>query len=421
MATGCSAVFFLGQDGTAIISRNYRGDVPMFAVRRFKQLLRDQDSSAMKPVLEEEDISYAHIRHENLILLAVSSRNANAAILLIFLQRCITVLEQYINIVLEESVRDNFVLVYELLDEMMDYGYPQITDPEHLRCSVTQDGERFQRTAPVIDVVDPIIFCGVPPPKYRRNEIFLDVTERVSLKYTHSGHLMDIEIRGAVSGKALLSGVPEVKIAFNERIYLSDRSDPWQDDIILHPCIRRAAVKSNVLSFIPPDNTCFDLLQYRCSLPCHMSPPVEVKSAIVSRSATKLVFNVRVSAKIPPRFTARDISVKVPLPADATSPVMDCTVGRSVYTPESDSLVWTISSLTGEASASMRVTLLLPSIARDAKEKLPPLAVQFEIPHFAVSGIRVRYVKVIAMQAYKAYPWVRYLTRSEVCEGGVPW
>lgn len=28
----------------------------------------------------------------------------------------------------EESIRDNFVLIYELLDEVMDFGYPQISE-----------------------------------------------------------------------------------------------------------------------------------------------------------------------------------------------------------------------------------------------------------------------------------------------------
>ena len=27
----------------------------------------------------------------------------------------------------EESIRDNFVIIYELLDEMMDFGYPQVS------------------------------------------------------------------------------------------------------------------------------------------------------------------------------------------------------------------------------------------------------------------------------------------------------
>jgi AP-1 complex subunit mu len=33
----------------------------------------------------------------------------------------------------EESIRDNFVIVYELLDEFMDFGYPQTTDPKVLQ------------------------------------------------------------------------------------------------------------------------------------------------------------------------------------------------------------------------------------------------------------------------------------------------
>ena len=34
----------------------------------------------------------------------------------------------YLKSLEEESVRDNFVLIYELLDEMMDNGYPQTTE-----------------------------------------------------------------------------------------------------------------------------------------------------------------------------------------------------------------------------------------------------------------------------------------------------
>lgn len=45
-----------------------------------------------------------------------------------FLYKLISVLKDYFNEVEEESVRDNFVIIYELLDEMMDNGYPQHTD-----------------------------------------------------------------------------------------------------------------------------------------------------------------------------------------------------------------------------------------------------------------------------------------------------
>jgi AP-4 complex subunit mu-1 len=33
----------------------------------------------------------------------------------------------------EESIRKNFILIYELLDEMLDFGYPQITSTEMLK------------------------------------------------------------------------------------------------------------------------------------------------------------------------------------------------------------------------------------------------------------------------------------------------
>lgn len=36
----------------------------------------------------------------------------------------------------QESIRKNFILVYELLDEMMDYGYPQGTSTETLKTFV---------------------------------------------------------------------------------------------------------------------------------------------------------------------------------------------------------------------------------------------------------------------------------------------
>ncbi len=34
----------------------------------------------------------------------------------------------YFKVLKEESVRDNFVKIYELMDETIDHGYPQVTD-----------------------------------------------------------------------------------------------------------------------------------------------------------------------------------------------------------------------------------------------------------------------------------------------------
>ena len=43
------------------------------------------------------------------------------------------VLVEYFKELEEESIRDNFVLIYELLDEIMDFGYPQTTETKILQ------------------------------------------------------------------------------------------------------------------------------------------------------------------------------------------------------------------------------------------------------------------------------------------------
>jgi hypothetical protein len=63
----------------------------------------------------------------------VTPKNADAAMMLLFLYKLIQVLVSYFNRLEEESIKDNFIIIYELLDEMMDFGYPQATDAKILK------------------------------------------------------------------------------------------------------------------------------------------------------------------------------------------------------------------------------------------------------------------------------------------------
>lgn len=55
----------------------------------------------------------------------------------------VQVFTEYFKELEEESIQDNFVVVYELLDELMDFGFPQTTDSKILqewdspRCTLT--------------------------------------------------------------------------------------------------------------------------------------------------------------------------------------------------------------------------------------------------------------------------------------------
>ncbi len=66
-------------------------------------------------------------------VVAMTKKNSNAATLLVFLHKLIEVFIEYFKELEEESIRDNFVIIYELLDEMMDFGYPQTTESKILQ------------------------------------------------------------------------------------------------------------------------------------------------------------------------------------------------------------------------------------------------------------------------------------------------
>ena len=78
-------------------------------------------------------LQYLYIRHNNLYLLTLTKRNTNAAEILLFLHKIVEVFTEYFKELEEESIRDNFVIIYELLDEMMDFGYPQTTESKILQ------------------------------------------------------------------------------------------------------------------------------------------------------------------------------------------------------------------------------------------------------------------------------------------------
>ncbi len=59
----------------------------------------------------------------------------------------------------EGSIKRNFVLMYELLDEAMDFGFPQLTEPSSLKNFIFQKGVRSE-----VDVVSELGCTGQSSP-----------------------------------------------------------------------------------------------------------------------------------------------------------------------------------------------------------------------------------------------------------------
>ena len=76
-------------------------------------------------------------------------------------------------------------------------------------------------------------------------------------------------------------------------------------------------------------------------------------------------------------------------------------------------MIWSIKQFPGGKQHVLRAHIGLPSISSAEKvDSKRPTTVKFEIPYFTVSGLQVRYLKIIEKSGYQALPWVRYITQS---------
>ena len=96
-----------------------------------------------------------------------------------FLHKLVEILIEYFQSLEDESIRDNFVLIYELLDEIMDHGYPQTTETKILKELIKTDAYKMKVNSS-ITVPTGSITWRMEGIKYKVNQAFLDVVEKVN-------------------------------------------------------------------------------------------------------------------------------------------------------------------------------------------------------------------------------------------------
>lgn len=152
------------------------------------------------------------LQRANIWLAAVTKQNVNAAMVFEFLLKIIEVMQSYFGKISEENIKNNFVLIYELLDglflqcfivniffmydfftEILDFGYPQNSDTGVLKTFITQQGIKSatkEEQAQITSQVTGQIGWRREGIKYRRNELFLDVLEYVNLLMSPQGRFV---------------------------------------------------------------------------------------------------------------------------------------------------------------------------------------------------------------------------------------
>lgn len=155
-----------------LISRNYRGDIDMSVIDKFMPLLMErEEEGVVTPILPTADCTFAFVKTSNLYIVSATRKNANIALVFAFLHKLVHVMAEYFKELEEESIRDNFVVIYELLDELLDFGYPQTTDTKILQEYITQEGHKLELQPRIPMAVTNAVSWRSEGVKYRKNEV----------------------------------------------------------------------------------------------------------------------------------------------------------------------------------------------------------------------------------------------------------
>ncbi|KAE8216577.1 hypothetical protein CF327_g240 [Tilletia walkeri] len=299
-------VIILGADGRPLIQSHFRSSnaLPLAHIDHFNHA-STSSSSHLPPLLwlpgippsttstTEEDTEHsswtqaeqgaaqAHLTHNNITLLTPLSAESNPLLPLTFLRTFLSLLAIYaggLDRVNEASVREHFDVVYQLLEESLDEGWPLFTEGSALAdLVVTQSW--LDRVSKVVQATGLPNLPSAPPPQptelspipWRRanishwnEEFHADVIDSLEGTLSPSYTPIILELFSRISCRSRLSANPEVSLSVTSN---TGRIEGVMSDVVLHPCVRhRKWTRDRVFSFVPPDGQ-FELAQFRIGEP----------------------------------------------------------------------------------------------------------------------------------------------------------
>jgi len=374
--------------------------------------------SEVPPVISTPHHFLISIYRCNVYFVAVIMSEVPPLFVVEFLHRVVDTFEDYFGECSEATIKDNYVVVYELLDEMLDNGFPLATEsnilkelikpPNILRSVVnTVTGKtNVSATLPTGQLSNvPWRRAGV---KYTNNEAYFDVIEEVDAILDKSGATVSAEIHGYIDCVVKLSGMPDLTLSFmNPRMF---------DDTSFHPCVRFKRWESEkILSFIPPDGN-FRLMSYLIGgsgvANSNVAIPVFVRHQLTFTSSAQGngKLDITIGTKQTMGRNVEGVKIEVPMPKS----VLNCTLtprqGKYTFDPVSKVLAWEVGKIDPQKPPNIRGTINLQSGA-PVPDSNPSINISFIINQMAVSGLKVSRLDLYG-EKYKPFKGVKYVTKA---------
>lgn len=157
-----------------------------------------------------------HIYRNDIYFVAVTNCEVSPLFVIEFLHRVIDIIFDYFGDCNEQLIKEQYVVIYELLDEMLDNGYPFATEsnilkelikPPNLLRTITNTVTGRTNVSSTLPSGQ---LSNVPwrrsSVKYTNNEAYFDVMEELDAIIDRNGLVVSAEIQGYIDCSIKLSG-----------------------------------------------------------------------------------------------------------------------------------------------------------------------------------------------------------------------
>ncbi|KAM9964430.1 hypothetical protein ACTFIW_004194 [Dictyostelium discoideum] len=273
-----SQFFILNNKGETIIFKDYRFDISKDSNEIFFKHVQSMKSE-ITPAFNIDGINYLYIKKREMYFVFTTRLLVSPSLGFELLNRASKIIQDYTASLTEEAIRLNFILIYELLDELMDYGVPQSTGTETLKAFVFTPPKQIKSKQLESDsIIDNFLKAtnkiSVPPKQGVKpihsgsknssssgsgssglstntvskvvnnivdsisgaatnlhnstsgggsgvtdadgdNEIYIDLCERLTVLYSSNGTILRNEITGKIQMKSYLRGNPALSLGLS--------------------------------------------------------------------------------------------------------------------------------------------------------------------------------------------------------------
>ncbi|KAH1244315.1 AP-4 complex subunit mu [Glycine max] len=418
--------FVLSQRGDNIVYRDsQKGSAETF-FRKVKFWKENAEGDA-PPVFNIDGVNYFHVKAAGLLFVATTRVNVSPSLVLELLQRIARVIKDYLGVLNEDSFRKNFVLVYELLDEVIDFGYVQTTSTEVLKSYVFNepiviDAARMPPLGPASifmqgtkrmpgTAITKSVVTNEPGGR-KRDEIFVDVIEKISVTFNSSGYILTSEIDGTIQMKSYLTGNPEIRLALNEDLSIGTSDYRGSGAVILDDCNFHESVHldsfdvDRTLSLVQPEGE-FPVMNYHMTQP--FKPPFRINALIEETGSLNAEVTIKVRAEFNSSINANTVLVEMPLPSFTARVNFELEPGAVGHTTDfkeaNKRLEWGLKKVGGGSEHTLRAKLTFSR--RNIMKEAGPVSMAFTIPMYNASRLQVKYLQIAKKStAHNPYRWV---------------